>query len=68
MERRNPNESLLLELAAAESGAPLSVTEDDLRARFAVIIRRARADGWSEDMRGECRRITEALERLEAGR
>ena len=69
MKKRNPEESLLLELAAAESGAPLDVTEEDLRARFAAIVGQARADrGWSENQRGECRRITAALEAMAGGR
>lgn len=68
MERRNPEQSVLLELAAAERGAPLSLTKADLRARFAAIVRQGRADGWSENMRGECRKITEALDRLSEGR
>ena len=64
MKQRNPEELLLHELLAAERGEPLNASEDDLRARFAAILRKARADGWSEIMRGECRRIAEALEAM----
>lgn len=65
MARRNPEESLLLEFAAAERGEPLDVSEDDLRARFAAIVRKAHAErGWSENMRGECRRIAVVLDAI----
>ena len=64
MKHRNPEESLLGELAAAERGEPLDASEDDLRARFAEILRKSRADGWSENMRVECRRIVAALEAM----
>lgn len=52
-------------LTAAQSGSPLGVSEDDLRARFAVIIRNVREErGWSLDRRNEARLIAWALEML----
>ncbi len=58
----NPQESMMTILAAAESGEPLTVTPDDLRARLDLIIQETLvARGWSEHDRGEARKIGEAL-------
>ena len=55
---------MLLILAAAEDGEPLSVSADDLRARLDAIVKQVRAERgcWNENQRGEYRRIGEALE------
>jgi hypothetical protein len=52
-------------LTAARNGRPLGVSEDDLRARFAVIITNVRKEGrWSVDQREEARLIAWALEAI----
>lgn len=65
VERRDPEQAMLAILTAAQNGSPLAVSEDDLRARFAVIIKNVRDErGWSVDQRDEARLIAWALEMI----
>lgn len=65
MDRWDPKQAMLPILTAAQSGSPLGVSEDDLRARFAVIIQNVREErGWSLDSRNKARLIAWALEML----
>jgi len=61
----DPKQAMLTILTAAQNGSPLGVSEDDLRARFAVIITNVREKrGWSADQRDEARLIAWALEMI----
>lgn len=65
VQRRDPEQAMLAILTAAQNGSPLAVSEDDLRARFAVIIKNVRDErGWSVDQRDEARLIAWALEMI----
>lgn len=63
LDRWDPKQAMLTILTAAQNGSPLGVSEDDLRARFAVIIKNVRDErGWSADQRDEARLLAWALE------
>lgn len=65
MEPWDPKQAMLRILTAARNGGPLGVSEEDLRARFAVIITNVREEGgWSVDQRDEARLIAWALEMI----
>jgi hypothetical protein len=62
-QRWDPKQAMLTILTATQNGRPLAVSEDDLRARFAVIIKNVRNEGgWSVDQRDEARLLAWALE------
>lgn len=65
LERWDPTQAMLTILTAAQNGSPLGVSEDDLRARFAVIIKNVRDErGWSVNQRDEARLLAWALEMI----